>query len=226
MPPPAHLAHGGVVSLVGIQLVLDELRQHGVVFVVPAEGGGGNGPFPLSPGNLVSPRVPPRAPLCLLTRGTARPGTPSAWRTAWRSAPPAAPGSGSSSGPCGGCKSSGRSRPNPGSRPGERSGRALSRAGPRGHQAIPGRLGNPTQTQAGAGSWLQVWQCSGCPSGFWLPPLCPEPLPSPCSLVQPLGTHRAPRSSPSPCAQHRLRPGREPGRRGGAGTVKPNQILS
>lgn len=66
MPPPAHLAHGGVVSLVGIQLVLDELRQHGVVFVVPAEGGGGNGPSPLSPGNLVSPRVPPRAPLCRL----------------------------------------------------------------------------------------------------------------------------------------------------------------
>lgn len=58
------------------------------------------------------------ADLAALTPCTARPGTPSVWRTAWRSARPGAPGSGSSSGPCGGCKSFGRSRPNPGSKPG------------------------------------------------------------------------------------------------------------
>lgn len=205
VPPPAHLAHGGVVSLVGVQLVLDELRQHGVVFVVPAEGGGGDVPFPLSPGNLVSPRVPPRAPLCrlppVLTRGTARPGTPSAWRTAWRSAPPAAPGSGSSSGPCGGCKSSGRSRPNPGSRPGERSGRALSGAGTQGHRAAPAGWGTrpkPRQVPGPGcrfGNVQGVLWGSGCHHCALSPSPAPAPWCSPWTRAEPPGARPAPAHS-------------------------------
>lgn len=48
-----------------------------------------------------------------LTPDTARPGTPSRWRTELRSAPPGAPGSDSSSEPCGDCRSFGKSQQSP-----------------------------------------------------------------------------------------------------------------
>lgn len=96
-----------------------------------------------------------------LTRGTARPGTPSGWHRAWQSALPGAPGSGSSSGPCGGCKSFGRSRPNPENKPG-------GAAGGRSEGDVCRRVAPPqrgletrfiprwTQLSLGPGSWSSV----------------------------------------------------------------------
>lgn len=96
-----------------------------------------------------------------LTRGTARPGTPSGWHRAWQSALPGAPGSGSSSGPCGGCKSFGRSQPNPENKPGgaaggRSEGDVCRRAAPPQRGLETRFIPRWTQPSLGPGSWSSV----------------------------------------------------------------------